>query len=257
MARDTWIDLDGRRLFARVWDAPGDRAPVVLLHDSLGCVELWRDFPARLAEHVGRTVVAYDRLGFGRSDPHPDALTPAFIADEGATVVPAVCDALDVGRFVAFGHSVGGGMAIKAAAASPQRCVAVVTEAAQAFVEDRTTAGIREADAGLRTPAGLERLARYHGEKAPWVLDAWVHTWLDPAFADWSLDAALPRVTSPVLAIHGAQDEYGSPEHPERIAGRTAGPARLELLEGIHHVPHREDESAVLALVAPFLAPLD
>lgn len=252
-ATDHRIALPGGAIFARSWDPAGGgaAAPVLLMHDSLGCVELWRSFPQRLAEVTGRRVIAYDRLGFGRSDPHPGRLTVGFVAAEAETVVPRLCDALGVESFAACGHSVGGGMAIETAARHADRCRALVTIAAQAFVEDRTLEGIRAARQDFQDPANLARLARYHGDKARWVVDAWTETWLSPEFADWTVDAALAALRCPVLAIHGAEDEYGTAEHPRRIA---AGRGTARLLPGVGHVPHREQEALVVDLVAGFLA---
>jgi len=257
-ATDHRIGTGRGTLFARRWvprdvrpDAP---APIVLFHDSLGCVELWRNFPEQLAVATRRSVVAYDRLGFGRSDDHPGPLPLTFIQDEAAVVLPRVCDALGIDVIVPFGHSVGGGMAIATAARWPDRCAAVVTESAQSFVEDRTRAGLQAARAEFSRPGQLERLARYHGAKARWVLDAWIETWLSPAFADWRLDDDLRGVRCPALALHGDQDEYGSAEHPGRIARLTHGPSRAVILEGCGHVPHREQPDRVLAEVAEFLA---
>ena len=256
-ATDHRIGTEQGTLFARRWvpsDVRDALAPIVLFHDSLGCVELWRDFPEQLAVATRRSVVAYDRLGFGQSDEHPGRLPLTFIRDEAASVVPRLCDALGVDTIVPFGHSVGGGMAIATAARWPERCAAVVTESAQSFVEDRTRAGLEAARVEFARPGQLERLARYHGAKARWVLDAWIETWLSPEFADWRLDDDLRAVRCPALALHGDQDEYGSAEHPGRIARLTQGPATAVILEGCGHVPHREQPARVLAEVAGFLA---
>ena len=256
---DHWIAFPSGRLFARQWQpeaADPTLAPIVLLHDSLGCVELWRDFPAQLAAATGRRVVAYDRLGFGRSDARAGRPSTAFIAEEAATTWPTVRAQLGIGPFVVVGHSVGGGMAVEIAARAGGDCTALVTMAAQAFVEDRTIAGLRVAQAQFADSAQVERLARYHGSKAAWALDAWLGRWLDPAFATWTLDAALPRVTCPALVIHGDQDEYGSAAHPRRIVDGVAGPARLEMLAGGGHIPYREQPEVVVRLIADFLATL-
>ncbi len=283
---ETWVETPQGRLFAKRWRgvpahasaapepatpeptarmpaapmqaapkpaAPMQAAPIVLLHDSLGCVELWRDFPAQLARATRRDVIAYDRLGFGRSDRHPGQLATTFVRDEADHGFHALLERFGIDAFVAFGHSVGGGMAVGCAAAYPARCRALVTISAQAFVEDRTRDGIRDAEQQFDAPGQLERLARYHGDKAEWVLRAWVDTWLSPAFRDWSLDDDLPRVCCATLAIHGEQDEYGSDVHPKRIAARVAGPSSFLLLAGCGHMPHRERTDDVLAAVTTFL----
>ncbi|MBU4610110.1 alpha/beta hydrolase [Achromobacter sp. GG226] len=246
------------RLFAKSWsttaDGWGERAPIILFHDSLGSIDLWRDFPGQLAQATGRAVIAYDRLGFGGSDPHPGALALDFVADEAKTYVPALLAHLGIHRFVACGHSVGGGMAVETAALQPDDCLAVVTLGAQAFAEDRTLSGIRVAKDDFAKPENLARLARYHGEKAAWVVNAWTESWLSPAFADWTIDTALAAVRCPVLAIHGENDEYGSTVHPHRIA---TGRGSAHVLGGVGHVPHREDPARVLALIVPFLAEID
>jgi len=251
-AQDLHIATPHGRLFAQRWRG-GDAAPIVLLHDSLGCVELWRDFPAALAAATARDVVAYDRLGFGRSDPHPGRLDADFIAAEADAGFAHVREALALERFVAFGHSVGGGMAVGCAARYRAQCRALVTESAQAFVEDRTRDGILAARAAFAEPGQAERLGKYHGDKAAWVLSAWIDTWLAPQFADWNLDAQLAGVCCPTLAIHGERDEYGSARHPERIAAGVRGPATLSVLPGCGHVPHRERAGETLELVAAWL----
>jgi len=256
-AIDHWIAHPGGRLFVREWPAAQDgaaRPPLVLLHDSLGCVELWRDFPARLARATGRRVIAYDRAGFGRSDARSGRLPLDFIAEEASEWFPRVCRHFDIDRFAVLGHSVGGGMAVHIAARHAGRCEALVTIAAQAFVEDRTLAGLRAARASFAEPGALERLARYHGDKAGWVLSAWLDTWLDPAFAGWSLAGVLPGVRCRARALHGELDEYGSAAHPAMIERLAGGPARSEMLAGLGHVPQRERPDEIARRVADFLA---
>ena len=259
VSTDHRITCPNGRLFTREWRTEGIEpagSPLVLLHDSLGCVELWREFPALLATATGRRVIAYDRLGFGRSDARAARPSAHFVAKEATTAFPAVREQLGIVRFVAIGHSVGGGMAVEIAAHERRDCVALVTLSAQAFVEDRTIAGLSLAKEHFADPAQVERLSRYHGDKAAWALDAWLATWLDPAYAGWTLADVLPRVTCPVLAIHGAQDEYGSSAHPTLIGERAGGPARVEILEGVGHLPHRERPELVVRLIADFLAPI-
>jgi pimeloyl-ACP methyl ester carboxylesterase len=262
-ATDVWIDHPLGKIFARIWEPQADagqsrsKAPFVLLHDSLGCVELWRDFPAQLCAASGRRVIAYDRLGFGRSDPRSDVLTREFIADEALRFFPVLRQQLGFQACIALGHSVGGGMAVHCAAAFPDACLAVITEAAQAFLEDRTVEGIQIAKAQFADPQQIARLQKYHGTKAEWVLHAWTESWLAPAFASWSLDQILPKVHCPVLAIHGDQDEYGSTRHPERIGRLCAGPSQVHILADTHHVPHKERPEAVIQLVTDFSASLN
>lgn len=256
-AQDARIATESGHLHAQRWLADGidQRIPIVLLHDSLGCTELWRHFPAELARATGHPVISYDRLGFGRSDPHPGVLTADFVGAEAQGSFAAVLQALAIDRFIVFGHSVGGGMALSIAAAYPERCTAVITESAQSFVESLTLDGIRAARDSFAAPGQIERLEKYHPGKARWVLDAWVDTWLSAEFRDWSLDAALPRVRCPVLAFQGANDEFGSMRQPERIAALAGGPVTLAPLD-CGHVPHRECTAQLLERVQGFVTQL-
>jgi pimeloyl-ACP methyl ester carboxylesterase len=258
-SRDVFVDAPGGRLFVRTWDGrkSNTRPPIVFIHDSLGSVELWRDFPADVAAVTGHPVVAYDRLGFGRSDPHPGVLeTIVFIRDEADTSLPALRAALGMERMILFGHSVGGAMAIVAAAKLPEATSGVITEAAQVFAEDRTLTSIRAAKSAFAAPDQIQRLARYHGEKARWVRDAWTGTWLAPAFASWRIDDDLRKLHCPILAIHGDHDEYGSLAHPERIEALVPTRAEIVVLDHCGHVPHREYPDAVLAAVRTFVGSL-
>lgn len=248
-------------LHAQCWrhattHASSSDLPILLLHDSLGCVALWRDFPARLAEQTGQPVIAYDRLGFGQSTARNDQLALDFIAIEAAEYFPLLQAHFGFARCIVMGHSVGGGMAVHCAALHPHRCAALITESAQAFVEDRTRNGIALAREQFRQPDAMQRLARYHGDKAKWVVDAWIETWLAPGFADWSLTAVLPQVRCPTLVLHGAEDEYGSNRHPQHIASGVTADAQQCIMPGVRHVPHREQEAAVISTIRHFLQQL-
>jgi pimeloyl-ACP methyl ester carboxylesterase len=257
MTHEKWIITAQGRLFAKSWayekNAGCGKAPIVLLHDSLGSVAVWRHFPERLSHATGRGVIAYDRLGFGKSDPHDGDLSGDFIRREARESFPAVREQFGFESFVAFGHSVGGGMAVACAGHFPMHCRALVTVSAQAFVEDRTINGILEAKRLFARQHQLERLKKYHGDKAPWVLRAWIDTWLSPDFASWSLDADLPRVRCPVLVVHGENDEYGSIRHAERIGSLTSGPSVIRILPECGHIPHREKQDIVIHAVKTFL----
>lgn len=252
VVQDFNIPVADGYLFARQW-SPGltIREPIILLHDSLGSVELWKNFPEALAQATARPVIAYDRLGFGQSTRRHQSPGVNFILEEAEIVFPAITQALDIASCLLLGHSVGGAMALTIAALHPDKCNAVITESAQAFVEPLTLAGIRAAKKHFYDPEQFARLTRYHGDKAQWVLDGWTEVWLSPEFASWSLDAYLPGIQCPVLALHGDADEYGSEAFPRRITEQCSSPMRM--LEDCGHVPHREKPTEVLALVTAFV----
>ncbi|MNO56908.1 acyl-CoA esterase [compost metagenome] len=252
-----WVDTPGGRLFVRRWFPEAAKQPakppIVLFHDSLGCVELWRDFPQQLCLATGHEVIAYDRLGFGLSDAYPGTLPLHFIRDEAERFFALLKTQLQIERFVAFGHSVGGAMAATCAALYSQYCAAVITVAAQAFVEQKTLHGIEVAKAQFAQPGQLQRLEKYHADKAPWVLSAWTDTWLSQAFSGWTIENRIDLIQCPLLALHGEHDEYGSVSHPQRIAqlSRTSGEYRI--IANCHHVPHREAPDVVLDAVVRLL----
>lgn len=245
------------QLYACSWpsgDSAGEsRAPIILFHDSLGCVALWRDFPAALAEATGRTVIAYDRFGFGQSTPHPGGWSINFIQDEARLYFPLLREALGIGRFVAFGYSVGGGMAAACASTYSEDCTALITMSAQAMVDEGIVAGIRDAQASFAQPGQVERLAKYHGEQARWVLHAWIDTWLSKEFSGWRIEQSAPAIRCPLLVLHGDRDEYGSLAHPQHIASLSTQPGNVVILPDCHHAPQREYPALVLDAVRQFL----
>ena len=225
-----------------------NNAPIILFHQSLGSVELWRDFPAQLALATQRDVIAYDRIGFGQSSVQAHSLELNFIEQEVQDTFSFLFDA------VAMGHSVGGGMAAVCAAWYPFNCVALITESAQAMVEDVTLAGIRKAKVNFKNEKFFNRLAKYHADKTQWVLDAWTETWLNPASAAWCLDRYLAQVCCPVLSIHGEQDEYATLAQPQRFVERVQGPAELCIIPECQHFPHQEKSEQILQVIKQFLA---
>lgn len=250
---DHRITTEYGSLFVRDWGANTGAAPIILLHDSLGCVTLWRDFGTHLAARTGRRVIAYDRAGFGQSDAYAGRLPLDFIYRECRETLPPILDALDVGDFVLFGHSVGGEMSVAGAADFGARCVAIISESAQIFPEECIYEGIRAAQPGL-VPGHpqYERLKKYHGGKTDWVLSSWIDNWLDPAFT-LDLTGHMKNVRCPVLALHGDQDEFGSTAQAKYLCDRVAGPAQLYVMKDCGHVPHRDRPAEILESVAAFL----
>lgn len=253
---ECFVRVPDGTIYTKLWSPHGSKGstPVILFHDSIGCVEMWRQFPDSLATRLGRLVVAYDRLGFGKSSSRRDLPSVRFVSQEAEIWFPVILRQLGVQQFIACGHSVGGSMAVSAAARFPQLCQAVITESAQPFVEPQTLRSIASAKIKFSAPAELAKLAQYHGDKARWVVDAWTDTWLSPEFHDWNLLAELRQVKCPLLAIHGDEDEYGSVAFPEVLSSMCGGPGEKRIIQGCGHVPHREAERSVLDGVEDFLA---
>lgn len=254
MFEEIRINTPHGNLYAKKWfpEKIDNQTPIVLLHDSLGCTKLWRDFPEILAMKLSRCVISYDRLGFGQSDVSTAVFGLGFIEDEAKTFFPYVKKAFSLNKYVLFGHSVGGGMAINIAASDPD-CVGIISESTQAFVEDITLAGIKNAEEAFKNEVQIARLEKWHEGKAKWVLSAWIDTWLSPTFSNWSLSSNIAQVTCPVLVLHGDNDEYGSKAFPEYIANNTGGGSTMLVLQGCGHVPHKEQTHEVIESIIVFL----
>ena len=250
---DRFVAVPGGELFVRRWAGAESGPPLILLHDSLGCVDLWGTFPADLVRVTGRTVVAYDRLGYGRSSPRRTELARDFIREEAEIFFPRVVAELGLDRFCLMGHSVGGGMAVTIAALEPARCAAVISESAQALIEDKTIAGILAARASFEDPSRFARLTAVHGDKAAEILRAWSDAWLNLKPMSWSLTRDLPQLRCPLLILHGDADEFGSLASPDALADYGGSRAQRIILAGCGHIPHRERRDEVLTAIKDFL----
>jgi pimeloyl-ACP methyl ester carboxylesterase len=246
-----FIPLEGRKLHAVRIDGPGV-PPLVFLHEGLGSIAQWRDFPAALCAAANRPGIVYERFGHGRSSPPAALRTPAYLHAEAATLA-AVLDALSVPKADLVGHSDGGSIALLAGARTPARFGRIVTIAAHVMVEDVTLAGIRAAQL---TYAGTDlraRLMRYHGEGTDALFRAWADTWLSAPFRTWNIEAELRTLTAPVLAVQGEADEYGTIDQLARIKAAVGGPCATWAVPKASHHPHLQARAEVLDRLAAFL----
>ncbi len=235
------------------WDLGLGGIPLVLLHEGLGCLALWRDFPEALGQSTGRQVWALERRGHGGSAPlGEEDFHPGWLDVEGLDRLPRHLDQLGVGPCVLIGHSDGGTMALLCAVAHPDRIRGVITLAAHVTVDEHTVQGVRSAGETFRTGTLAERLRRYHGTRTESLFWRWHDTWLSPAHRSWSLLDRLPQIRCPVLAIQGEDDPYGLPAQAEAIALATGG--RSVLLPACRHAPHLEAREATLAAITIHLA---
>lgn len=229
---------------------------LVFLHEGLGSIALWKDFPSRLCTRLGLPGLVYDRWGYGQSEPLDRPRTTTYLHDEARIFLPAVLRELGIERCILVGHSDGGSIALLFAASFPAVTAAIVTEAAHVFVEEITLAGIRAAGVAYATTDLPHRLARYHGDKTDGIFRAWHDGWCSTEFRGWNIEAELPRITCPTLVLQGADDEYGTPAQVEAIASGVGGPVESVLLPGCGHTPHQQAAAHVLDLIAGFVGRL-
>ena len=227
---------------------------VVMLHEGLGSVSMWRDFPSRLSAATGARVLVYSRYGHGRSAALESPRTPQYLHEEALVALPELLDRLDVACPVLFGHSDGASIALIHAATAGRPVAGVIALAPHVKVEDLSVASIRKARESYLSGDTRERLARHH-EHVDGLFWGWNDIWLADAFRSWNIEALLPQIACPILAIQGTDDEYGTLEQIESIA-RSAPRAQVLVLESCRHSPQRDQPEAVLRAVAEFVAPL-
>jgi pimeloyl-ACP methyl ester carboxylesterase len=246
------ITLDGRRLETAWWGPGPEAAPtLVLLHEGLGCVALWRDFPQLLAAATGCGVFAYSRFGYGRSEPVPLPRPLGYMHDEALAVLGRVLDAAAIRRCVLVGHSDGASIAaIYAGGVQDFRVRGLVLLAPHYFVEDICLAAIARARAAYAVGDLRTRLARYH-DHVDVAFHGWNGAWLDPAFRAWDITEYLAHIHVPVLQLQGTADPYGTAAQPH-AAEQTAGcPVETVMLPG-GHAPHLEATAQTLSAIADF-----
>lgn len=240
------------------WGPPPTSAPtLVLLHEGLGCVELWRDFPERLGQATGFGVIAYSRAGYGQSGPATLPRPLDYMTREAEQVLPRVLDASGVRRAVLVGHSDGATIAtIYAGSVADHRVRGLIVMAPHYFTEDiglQAIAGAREAfvSGDLR-----DRLAKYHADPDATFL-GWNDAWLNPGFKTWNVSEVIDYIRVPVLALQGRQDQYGTLAQIEELDRRCYAPVDPVVVEDCRHTPFQDQPDLVLGVIADFCARLE
>lgn len=226
---------------------------LVFLHEGLGSVELWRDFPQQLCETTSLDGFLYDRQGYGKSSALSQHRGADYLHIEAWDMLPAILDTVGIKKAILVGHSDGGTIALLYAAKFSDKVLGVISEAAHVFVEEETIRGVRSAQLSYELTGLRSRLARYHGEKTPDMFQNWSRTWLSEGFRDWNIEQHLPNVHCPVLAIQGAEDHFGTERQLRSIVDRTTGRAEELLIYGCAHTPHSQAPKDVLPAMQKFV----
>lgn len=251
-----YLNVGGKHLEYQ-WIGPGpDQAPtLVLLHEGLGCVALWRDFPQRLSEATDCGVLVYSRLGYGGSDPVDVPRPLSYMHEEALDMLPGVLNATGIREAILVGHSDGASIAlIHAGGVRDPRVRGVVVMAPHVFTEEMCVASIREARDAFETTSLRDRLAKYHGDNVDCAFRGWNRAWLDPDFMHWNIEEYLPGIRVPVLIIQGRQDEYGTALQVESIERQVSGPVKALWLDDCRHSPFKDQPDATLEGLAHFIA---
>lgn len=247
------IAAAGRSLeYSFIGGADVARPTLVFLHEGLGSIRQWRDFPAKVAKATGCRALVYDRYGYGNSDilvEHRAGID--FMHREALHFLPELLNALQIENPVLIGHSDGASIAlIHAGAGHPVRGLAVM--APHVFIEDVCVNSIAKAARQFETTQLPQRLGKYHRD-ARKTFHLWADAWLDPAFRQWNIESTLAGIRCPVLAIQGEEDEYGTMAQLDAIGRRVAGPCELLKLPGCGHSPHQDQPEKVVEAVSRFV----
>lgn len=249
------VVADGHHLRVQRIDGPAGRPTLVFLHEGLGSIPQWRDFPAKACATAGLPGLVYERLGHGGSDPVTLPRPDDFLWREAEHVLPAVLAACSVGPHLLLGHSDGGTVALIYASLFPDRPQSVIAIAAHVMLETKTEAALAGvAERWDSDPDFRARLTRHHGTNTQAMFHGWVDVWTRASEHGWSIVDCLPHIACPVLAIHGELDEHGSWEQVETLLARASGPAEGLCVPASGHSPHLKAGPLVLERIGAFLA---
>jgi len=251
-----YLSVQGHSLEMQHIPGRGGRASeLVFLHEGLGSVSHWRDFPARVADATGSPVTVYSRYGCGNSDLLAEPRGVGYMHDEALHALPDLLAQLHVENPILVGHSDGASIALIHAGAH-DRVRGLVLLAPHVFVEDLSVASIAEAKTSFETTDLPEKLARHHRDAAR-TFWGWNDIWLHPDFRRWNIEEFLPRITRPILAIQGLDDQYGTMAQVQAIVRQSGGPVEILPLAECRHSPQRDQPDATVAAIAKFVKQIE
>ena len=248
----SFLSIQGHRIEYQLLAGAEPGAPVIVfLHEGLGSLAMWKDFPRRVVDATGCPALVYSRYGYGQSDPLTGPRPVNFMHDEALHALPELLDKLDVHKPILFGHSDGGSIGLIHAGGTKRGVRALILMAPHVMVEDISIRSIEAAKRAYETTDLRQKLARYHSnpDSAFW---GWNEIWLRPGFRDWNIEQYLPAITCPILAIQGEGDEYGTMEQIAGIERAVPGVETLKL-KNCRHSPHRDQPDTVIERVARFV----
>ncbi len=250
-----FVEADGARL-EYVWHGPkpGDAPTLIFLHEGLGCVTMWRDFPERVAAATGCGALVYSRRGYGKSDGCDWPRPVSFMHDEAIDSLPEVISGLGLKDYIFVGHSDGASIALINAGKFEQPGLkGVIVEAPHVFVEQISVDSIAEIKTIYETTDLPEKLARHHGGNTECAFRGWNEVWLVNDFRQWNIEEYLPSIGVPLQVIQGVNDEYGTAAQVDAIADKAGGAVETVMLDDCGHSPHRDQPDAVVRAMTAFV----
>ena len=252
-----YLTAAGHRLeYAWLGPDPDEAPTLVFLHEGLGSLATWKDFPNEVAAATGCGAFLYSRWGYGKSEPRIGPCTDHYVHEEALTTLPEVLSQMGIQRPILIGHSDGASLALIYAGANSNDVRGLVLEAPHVFVEDITLAGIKRAGQLYKSTDLPQRLARYHGDQADAVFQNWYNTWLGPDFRPWNIEASLPTIRCPLLIIQGEDDEYGTIKQVDAIRTQVSGSVEVQMLPDCGHAPHRDQREVTINAISRFVRDL-
>ncbi|MDT3736016.1 MAG: alpha/beta hydrolase [Denitratisoma sp.] len=248
-----FVEAAGRQLEYQLIPAHQlNRPTLVFLHEGLGSVAMWRDFPAKVANATGCRTLVYSRYGYGESDLLAESFGVRYMHDEALQALPELLDRLGIDKPVLVGHSDGGSIALIHAGGAGRAVAGLILMAPHVFVEDISIASIAQAKVTFETTDLGQKLGKYHRDPAK-TFWGWNDIWLHPDFRAWNIEEYLPKVICPVLALQGEDDEYGTPAQVEAIRKQAKGEVEVLMLADCRHSPHKDQPQATLEAMAGFI----
>lgn len=252
-----FLTVDGAKLEVKRFPGEAGKPMLVFLHEGLGCIDMWGDFPARLSHISGCPALVYSRRGYGRSDPCDVPRRLTYMHYEGLEVLPDLIKTAEIGNHVLIGHSDGGSISLINAGGTPAPGLkAIITMAAHVFCETLSVTSIAEAKTFYEEADLRARLAKYHRDNVDCAFWGWNKAWLDPDFMQWNIEAYLPEITVPQLVMQGYDDPYGTIAQVVAIEKQSAGPVQVCMLENCGHSPYKERMQRCLEVTSDFISRL-
>ena len=233
-------------------DGDENKPFIIFLHEGLGSIEMWKDYPERLCNELGYRGLVYDRNGYGKSSPLIKDRTPTYLHEYSEELSEVINILLPNQEYILYGHSDGGSIALIHAAQNPKNLLGIYTEAAHVFVEQVTINGIVKAEEAWNK-GKLKGLSKYHGDKTEVIFNAWCKTWQTSEFRDWNIENLIQSIVCSVYSVQGTQDQYGTKKQLKSIQTNVPSKVKTIMIDQCGHSPFKEQPEETISLFKQFI----